>query len=275
LLVPLRNFGSEAPVFIHGASFELSRYVNTDQPFYGLEPHGQGGWRAPDTVEEMAADYLQQISAVQSQGPYFIGGYSFGGLVALEMAQQLRQVGQEVRLLILIDPVSPRFWNLTHSAPSSLPPLSRYRLALHRHWKNLSQLAGKGLLEYVITELKDRSLYLGTVFKLQVCHFYLKFGLRIPSDLRMFYFFRVSGQAVRRYRPRPYDGPVVLLSTQQNRAKTQSVWSEFVCERLEIHELPGGHLDPIKGPQVEGWGNLLKSCLLNALSNAGCHKANH
>ncbi|HEX2520598.1 MAG TPA: amino acid adenylation domain-containing protein, partial [Terriglobia bacterium] len=116
-LVPFRNFGSKPPVFIYGASFELSRYVDTGQPFFGLEPHGQAGRRAPDTIEAMAADYLQQIRAVQSQGPYFIGGYSIGGPVAYEMAQQLRQGGHEVKLLVLIDPTSPRFWKLTNATP--------------------------------------------------------------------------------------------------------------------------------------------------------------
>ena len=271
LLVPFRNFGSKPPVFIYGASFELSRCVDTGQPFFGLEPHGQGGRRAPDTIEEMAADYLQQIRAIQSQGPYFIGGYSIGGPVAYEMAQQLRQMGQEVRLLVLIDPTSPRFWNLTtsgrpNSGPSSPRSVLRYRLALHRHWKSLSQLAGKKLVEYVIAELKGKSEYLGTVFKLQVCHFYLRFGLRIPSDLRMFYFFRASAQAIRRYRPSPYDGRVVLLTSHQNRVNTRFVWSEFARGGLEIHELPGGHLDPIKGPQVKVWGEQLRSCLLASLS---------
>ena len=95
-LVLFRNRGSRPPLFLHGASFELSRYLGDDQPCYGIRPHGQDGRMAPATVEEMAADYLRQIRGVQPQGPYLIGGFSFGGLVAYEMAQQLRQLGQEV-----------------------------------------------------------------------------------------------------------------------------------------------------------------------------------
>ena len=266
LLAPLRKFGSKPPVFVHGASFELSRYVDIDQPFFGLEPHGQGGRRAPDTVEEMAADYLQQIRAVQSQGPYFIGGYSLGGVVAYEMAQQLRRSGQVVGLLVLIDPTSPRFWIPTSSPPSSQLSVSNYRLALRREWKNFRELAGKDLAEYVTAALKWRSESLYGVVKLRICQLYLKFGLRIPSHLRMAYFFSISGRAIRRYRPEPYEGRVVLLSSHQNRINARFVWSQLARGELEIHELPGGHLDPIKGPQVAMWGNQLKSCLLNALS---------
>ena len=86
---------SRPPLFLHGASFELSRYLGDDQPCYGIRPHGQDGRKAPDTVEDMAADYLKQIRGVQPQGPYLIGGFSFGGLVAYEMAQQLRQSGRK------------------------------------------------------------------------------------------------------------------------------------------------------------------------------------
>ena len=106
-LVLWRNGGSRPPLFLHGGSFELSRHLGDDQPCYGIRPHGQDGRKAPATVEAMAADYLKQIRGVQPQGPYLIGGFSFGGLVAYEMAQQLRQSGQEVALLVLIDPTPP------------------------------------------------------------------------------------------------------------------------------------------------------------------------
>ena len=65
----------------------------------------------------MAADYLKQIRGVQPQGPYLIGGFSFGGLVAYEMAQQLRQSGQDVGLLVLIDPSPP--YSSTSQFPSN------------------------------------------------------------------------------------------------------------------------------------------------------------
>src|SRR5262249_6297189 len=88
-LAPLRTRGITPRLFLCGGSFELSRYVAEDQPCYGITPHGQNGRRAPETLEEMAADCLRQIRSVQSEGPYWIGGFSFGEIAAYEMAQQL------------------------------------------------------------------------------------------------------------------------------------------------------------------------------------------
>src|SRR4029453_9599551 len=71
-LLPFQMSGSNPPLFFHCSSFELSRYLGNDQPIYGLEPHGQDGRRAPDSVEEMASDCLRQIRLIQPEGPYFI-----------------------------------------------------------------------------------------------------------------------------------------------------------------------------------------------------------
>src|SRR5260370_14205079 len=73
--------------------------MGTDQPFYALQPQGLDGKRPCLTsVTEMAERYIREIRRVQPEGPYRIGGYSFGGLVASEMAQQLRAQEQEVSL---------------------------------------------------------------------------------------------------------------------------------------------------------------------------------
>ena len=220
---------------------------------------------APETIEEMAADYLRQIRAVQSQGPYFIGGYSFGGLVAYEMAQQLRRAGQEVGLLVLMDPTSPRFWVPTGSESSGQRSVSRYALALRRHWKNLKELDGKGLAKHLMAALKWRSECLARALKMRLCYAYLEVGRRIPSGLRMFYFFETSEKATEKYMPSPYEGSVALLVAQSRADDSQPVfWQELISGDLRIHELAGDHLDPIVGPQVELWGNRVKESLLHS-----------
>ena len=134
----------------------FSRYLGDDQPCYGIRPHGQDGRKAPDTVEEMAADYLRQIRGVQPQGPYLIGGFSFGGLVAYEMAQQLRQSGQDVGLLVLIDPTPPRF-------SASQPPSngSRRNSTLNRHLTALRQADSRLL----VGSLRSRSQWMAKLSK--------------------------------------------------------------------------------------------------------------
>jgi thioesterase domain-containing protein len=111
-LITIQPGGSRRPFFyfhvhwIGGAfySFPLSRILGVDQPFYVLDPYDFDGQAALPTLEKMAADYIQSIRAVQPEGPYLLGGFCGGGLIAFEVAQQLRATNQEVDLLLLIDP---------------------------------------------------------------------------------------------------------------------------------------------------------------------------
>ncbi|MFI1973245.1 amino acid adenylation domain-containing protein, partial [Streptomyces cinnamoneus] len=112
VLLPLRTQGGRAPFFcVHpagGASWcyaPLSRYVPADQPLYGIQARGlDGGQEAlPYSVRDMAADYVAQIRTVQESGPYHLLGWSFGGIVAQEMAVQLQADGHEVAALVLMD----------------------------------------------------------------------------------------------------------------------------------------------------------------------------
>ena len=109
-LVVVQPNGSKPPFFcVHGyAGYTgLAAHLGQDQPVYGLV-QGLDGNRFYTQVEELAAHYLKDVKSICPKGPYFLGGHSFGGLVAFEMAQQLRRAGEEVGLLALIDPTPPR-----------------------------------------------------------------------------------------------------------------------------------------------------------------------
>jgi thioesterase domain-containing protein/acyl carrier protein len=83
--------------------FTLARLLGPAQPFYSLSSHGTNGGRIPPTIEDMAADHLRTLRSVLPAGPYLLGGYSHGALVAFEMARQLVPVGHRVPLVVLID----------------------------------------------------------------------------------------------------------------------------------------------------------------------------
>lgn len=110
-LVEIQPAGTRPPFFcVHGGGGnvliyrDLSRYVGSDQPFFGLQSQGLDGERPfLRTIEDMAALYVTEIQRVQPHGPYFLGGYCLGGTVALEMAQQFRKKGEQVALLALFD----------------------------------------------------------------------------------------------------------------------------------------------------------------------------
>src|SRR6185295_1833510 len=87
----------------------LARHLGREWPVYGLQARGIEGDLTPfDRIEEMAASYIEALRSVQREGPYTLGGWSFGGLVAFEMAQQLKEAGHEVALLALLDMNAPR-----------------------------------------------------------------------------------------------------------------------------------------------------------------------
>ncbi len=108
-LVPLMSGGSRPPLFcVHGHFGEvlfyqpLARQLGLDQPFFALQSSGQCGSPRYRAVPRMAAHYLEEIRRVQPRGPYRLGGYCFGALVAFEMAHQLEAAGEQVSLLLLM-----------------------------------------------------------------------------------------------------------------------------------------------------------------------------
>lgn len=110
-LVPIQPQGSNPPFFcVHGEHGEvlcfreLARYLGSEQPFYAFRAQGESGEQAPrKRIEDMAAAYIAQMRTIQPQGPYFLGGYCFGGWVAFEMARQLQAQGEEIAFLALLE----------------------------------------------------------------------------------------------------------------------------------------------------------------------------
>jgi amino acid adenylation domain-containing protein len=114
-LVVVQAEGSRRPFFfLHGQwtgsalySLELARHLGTEQPFYLLEPYKFDGLAVPPTLEGMAAAHIATLRQVQPEGPYLLGGWCNGGLIAYEMARQLHAQGQNVDLLVLMDSDAP------------------------------------------------------------------------------------------------------------------------------------------------------------------------
>jgi thioesterase domain-containing protein len=110
-LVAVQRGGDRLPFFcVHGAGGnvlnfrDLARAMHPEQPFYGVQASGIDGVSPPhETIEEMAEAYVAEIRELQPGGPYLLGGYSGGGIVAFEMARRLTALGQEVGLLAFID----------------------------------------------------------------------------------------------------------------------------------------------------------------------------
>jgi thioesterase domain-containing protein len=112
-VVAIQKDGTKRPFFflhgdwIRGAywCFPLARALGSDQPLYALEPYSFDGLAVPPAFEAMAAAHLKSLRAVQPEGPYLLGGFCNGALLAYEMARQLHAEGQMVDLLVLMDPM--------------------------------------------------------------------------------------------------------------------------------------------------------------------------
>src|SRR5690606_33473964 len=110
-LVPIKPHGSKTPLYIvHGGGlnvmpfYSIAKHLDPDQPLYGIQAYGLNGVDKPfTTVEGIAGQYVEEILAQNPDGPFALAGYSFGGLIAFEMAKQLKKMGKEIKALVMFD----------------------------------------------------------------------------------------------------------------------------------------------------------------------------
>ncbi len=279
-LVPIKATGTRPPFFcIHGVGgnilefLDLAKYMDEEQPFYGLQAVGLDGKRPwLQTVEEMAAHYIQEIRGLQPRGPYHLGGSSFGGLVAYEIAQQLRAQGEEVGLLVFFDTWAPGY-------PKALPSTSWFRkrlhywqYRLHLHWSNLMLLpTGKERWAYICT--KARKWQRGKLMQwTQLKERWRERGAHwfLPAELRKI---RQSGnRAADMYVPSPYQGKVTLFRAMEQFKgivpEPLRGWDELVKGGIEAFDIPGHHGAIMREPRVKILAACFKECL-SAAHEAG------
>jgi len=245
-LVPIQPEGDRAPFFcIHGLGGTvlrfnaLARHMGTDRPFYGVQAQGLEGDRAfHATVEEMAAFYIKEIRAVQPEGPYNIGGYSLGGLIAFEMARQLQADGQEVGVLALLDtyPGKPKTHKMLLSTLLTLPFDEQLKYVTHR---------GKRIHKGI----KRRFEFL--------------FLPRPLKEVR-----RVFSIAEEKYRPQVYFGSATWFRATEKGLRgadnPTDDWSKWVTGGVEVHDIVGDHGSILKEPDVSSLAEALRECLNRA-----------
>ena len=243
-LVTMRESGAKPPFFcVHGVGGtilrfrDLAHWIGSDQPFYGLQAQGLDGERPFHTrVEDMAAHYIKELQIVQSQGPYYIGGYSFGGIVALEMAHQLKAQGHAVGLIILLDTFPGQLKSTGSLFRTYL------RLPVDEQWRHLARK----------TTAFRRSM------RRRVAMMRLPAALKNVRD--------ACYSAARTYQPKPYDGPIILFQASEKGLSSvgqESVWKSL-APQIEIYEVRGHHGNIVDEPQVRLLADEVKACLESA-----------
>ena len=246
LLVPIQPKGSKSPLFcvhpIGGNTLEyanLAKYLSNDQPVYGLQAQGLDGKEAfLHQVEDMAELYIKEMRAFQPNGPYLLIGYSFGGLVAFEMAQQLHAQGQKVALLALLDIASPNL-------PKTRSSLLQF---VQGHLSNLYQLNSERRLKYLedwlqwqLSQKNYKSFVLNQASK--------------ELDPKYFDILDANWQANKKYVAQVYPWEAILFRCQVQPVKLAHYsdlgWSKLITGSLTVHEMQIGHYDVLREPYIQ------------------------
>jgi thioesterase domain-containing protein/acyl carrier protein len=266
-LVPIQAQGKLPPFFCVPGSggnvlylYELARCIGPQQPFYGLQAVGLDGETPPyTTIEAIAAHNINAIRRVQPQGPYLLGGHSFGGKVAFEMAQQLLRAGQSIAHLLLLDTAAPT----RRATPDATHEDDAWWLIGLA--SAFSTMAGKttGLTYAELRHLDAQQQLLCLQQELERRHF-----LPTPSDLKqvrgwveVFKCNGLTNYAPSSLLPVPItlfraaepvtSEPAMGQPADQQQQEPTLGWAQFMQRAVEVIAVPGNHLSMMARPHVE------------------------
>lgn len=254
-IVPIRTEGTRKPFFcVHGMNGDvlflqrLLAVTSPDQPIYGLQARGMDGIDQPLTsVEDMAAVYERAIRDIQPEGPYVLGGYSLGGMIALEMAHRLAARGEQIERLILLDTRVPRVVGET-LAEQSLATRIRRRLR-------------NGPKSLIKNQLYEGFIQIHCYRALQ------RFGLPLPRFLRRVPTRFTNRRAYFDYKPRPWAGRTTLLRAAHQEETFQSMgaygWEHIAVGGLDIVPVDCDH-NVFSASTIEDVGRVLEGVLAGA-----------
>jgi len=275
-LVAFRTEGNRPPLFltppIMGVVFpyyDLVSLLDRDQPVYGLQAVGLSAEAAPmASIEALAAHYLETVRTVQPEGPYMLGGWSFGAHVAYEMAQQLHRTGQPVGLVALLD-TPPLLADKLAQLCTSLEFL--WRSALPSFWPYLSdymnlqrKATDRSTCGVGVSVWLDRLTQLATPTPPRVAEEDQP-SSGLPTLGPMLRVFLANLQATNAYTAQPYAGRLTLLRTGQSfgtHGQSPDLgWRELATAGVSVYRTPGHHLNLLKKPNVQILAGRLRALL--------------
>jgi amino acid adenylation domain-containing protein len=267
-LVPIRATGACTPIFLVHAiggnvlSYKhLHAHLPPDQPIYAFQAVAlKDGRMNSTTIEEVAASYVAELRLVQPHGPYYIGGFSSGGIVAYEMAQQLTRAGQRVATLLLFD-------SYVDASPMALLRTLRLRKAAARAWRSMAW----NLRFFRRTDTRS-------FLARKIHNFFMNARIVLYQSLSSAaHACRIDGPgpfltveeafllALDQYVLEPYEGSAVLLRTEDSfydNPENAVAWGRLV-KRLDVLNVPGDHDSMFQQPHVRVLADTIAGYLEN------------
>ena len=261
-LVPITSGGEGRPLFfVHAAGGNvasyaaLARHLGPGQPFYGLQSRGvEGGEPLHGRVEAMAADYLAALRQAQPAGPYRLGGWSMGGLVAWEMARGLEAAGEAVELLALVDTPAPAA--APADGPDAAASLAGFLLHLGLAPEQLPAAAG---------EADDERLR--RAWEAARAADAIAEGLELDRFARLWSVYRANVAAAAAYEPGPCAANLLLVMAGDRAAGAaleRARWGALTTGAVRTAVVAGDHFSLVREPAVRELAALLSGALASA-----------
>jgi amino acid adenylation domain-containing protein/non-ribosomal peptide synthase protein (TIGR01720 family) len=239
---------------------QLVRCFGADQPFYGLQAYGLAAGQKPLTrVDAMAVRYLEAIREVQPHGPYRLGGWSFGGLVAFAIANALRATGQEVSLLALIDTDPPAAVDTAAAAVTVGELYSAFAAELGTSFGKPVLIAPARIA--AISPLHRPDFVLDEIRRSGAIPPEIEVG-QIERLVRVF---QANLDAALQYEPEKFNGRLALFAASETAPERPKLlaraWARYVDGDVAIYDIPATHFTIIRNPHVGRVANELRSML--------------
>jgi len=274
-LMPIRTKGTAPPLFcVHGEPLQIAFRIRHDRPLYGVSllyhPNlGYLGKDLPVTIEDYARTYLEDVRKVQPNGPYYLCGYSAGGMIAFEMARQLLEQGETIGDLTLVEPtVYSDFTEVDDSGKVSSA------------WKYVKAESDKLDAGKFIVKRMLRSA--GRILNKRAVEFttsvYLKANWSLPQKLRWAALIRDLRPAMRRYAYDPFSCNATIIYCSMTSPYYDwwtAFWQEKLMQKSNVVSLPDAwtHRQLMEDPGLSQTVEIIDSSVASAASATGSSEA--
>ena len=274
-LVPIEKKGNRPPLFlIHGAEGnillyrELTRHLQPDQPIFGFQCKGLDGKEEPyTTIEPMARDYVEDLLKHSPEGPYYLGGYCLGGMVAFEMAQQLQQKGHEVAFLGMIESYSYRGCGVT------ITPALEFFHKLQNivfHANNMIHTKKGGLAAFIKNKAETGLSRLQTTAKTSFSSLGRKFKLTQTEELSHLKLSPINDRAYYDYFPKKYTGPITVFRPKRHFSGynfDDCGWGVLTDKKVDVHVIQADPRGMLNQPFVEQLASEIRAAMDTIISS--------